>query len=349
MWLALCQSLRVSVFLDALHKRPTSHTPIWLMRQAGRYQASYQAIRQKVDFLELCRTPELACQVTVDAVDQLGVDAAIIFADILLILDPLGVDFSFEKGMGPKIATPLRENAQIDAIPDEIDVEASLGYVGESIKLARAALDVPLIGFCGAPFTLASYAIEGGGSKNYHKTKQFMLSDEPRWHALMDKFARALGAYVSMQVDAGAQAIQVFDSWIGCLGPLDYDRYVAPHTKTVLDAVQGRVPTIHFGTGNPELYPSLKKAGGDVIGVDWRLPLDEAWSRIGEDRAVMGNLEPATLLAPKDVMCARATEVLKRAAGRPGHVFNLGHGIMPQTTVDQVKCLVDHVHEVSAR
>jgi uroporphyrinogen decarboxylase len=337
----------MSVFLDALHRRPTSHTPIWLMRQAGRYQASYQAIRSKVEFLELCKTPELACQVTYDAVDQLGVDAAIIFADILLILEPLGIPFSFEKGHGPKIHTPIRTAAQVDAMPNSIDVE-SLGYVMEAIKLARRAIDVPLIGFAGAPFTLASYAIEGAGSKNYFATKKIMYGDEGMWRALMEKFSTALGQYLNAQIDAGAQCIQIFDSWVGCLSPADYRRFVLPYSRKVLAAVKGRVPTIHFGTGNPSLYPLLKEAGGTTIGVDWRTPIDEMWDLLGDDVGVMGNLEPAMLLAPREVMNARASEILRRTQGRRGHIFNLGHGIMPTATVAQTKALVDHVHEVSS-
>lgn len=321
------------------------------MRQAGRYQASYQAIRSKVSFLELCKTPELACQVTVDAVDQLGVDAAIIFADILLILDPLGVPFTFEKGAGPKILEPVRTAAQIEALAESINPKESLGYVMESIKLARGALDVPLIGFAGAPFTLASYAIEGGGSKNYYETKKIMYGDPALWDVLMTKLSDALALYLEAQIDAGAQALQLFDSWIGCLSPADYDRFVKPYVKRIFDRIQGKVPTIHFGTGNPELYASMKAAGGDIIGVDWRVDLAEAWLRLGGPKGtgIMGNLDPAMLLAPVDVMNKAADEVLAKAAGRKGHIFNLGHGIMPTTTVDQVRALVDHVHEASQR
>mgnify|MGYP001794176702 FL=1 len=336
-------------FLDACHRRPTDFTPIWLMRQAGRYQPSYRAIRDKVSFLDLCKTPELACQVTVDAVEQLGVDAAIIFADILLILEPLGIGFEFAKNHGPKIHEPIRTAAQVDAVAETVDAEGELGYVMEAIRLARGALDVPLIGFAGAPFTLASYAIEGGGSKNYYETKKIMYGDEGLWHALMGKLSRALAAYLNAQVDAGAQCLQLFDSWIGCLSPEDYVRYVQPHVKSIFDAVGDRVPTTHFGTGNTELYPHMKAAGGSMIGVDWRVPFDVARARLGDDVAHMGNLEPAMLLAPHDVMKARATRILEQAGPAPGHVFNLGHGIMPQTTVDQVKALVDHVHETSER
>lgn len=339
----------MAVFLDALAGKPTPYTPIWLMRQAGRYQPSYRAIREKVSFLELCKSPDLACQVTVDAVDQLGVDAAIIFADILLVLEPLNVGFSFEKGHGPKIHEPIRRAEQVDAIPETIDAVESLGYVMQAIRRARAALDVPLIGFAAAPFTLASYAIEGGGSKSYYEAKKLMFGDSGLWDTLMTKFADALALYVSAQIDAGAQAIQLFDSWVGALSPADYRKYVMPYTKRVFDAVQGRVPTLHFGTGNPELLVPMREAGGDVTGVDWRISLSEAWSRLGPEARVMGNLEPAMLLAPIELMKQRASEVLAQADGRPGHVFNLGHGIMPQTTVDQVRTLVEHVHEASAR
>ncbi len=343
----------MSAFIDACWREPTDHTPIWLMRQAGRYQASYQAIRSKVSFLELCKTPDLACQVTVDAVEQLGVDAGIIFADILLILDPLGVPFDFEKGHGPKIFDPVRTHAQIDEMPDEIDAEESLDYVMKAIELAKDALDVPLIGFSAAPFTLAAYAIEGGGSKNYFETKKLMYGDEGAWKVLMTKVADALAAYLLAQADAGADALQLFDSWVGCLSPADYDRYVAPYTERIFDALDelDDVPVLHFGTGNPELLGPMAEVGGDVIGVDWRIDLGDAWDRLGgpEEVAVQGNLEPAMLLAPPDVMKQAADKVLESAGGHPGHIFNLGHGIMPTATVDQVRQLVDHVHEATSK
>ena len=336
----------MSAFLDACWRKPTSHTPIWIMRQAGRYQASYQAIRSKVSFLELCRTPELACQVTVDAVEQLGVDAAIIFADILLILDPLGVPFSFEKGHGPSIHTPIRTAAQIDAMPERIDATESLGYVMEAIRLVRRAIEVPLIGFSAAPFTLAAYAIEGGGSKSYYETKQLMYGDEGAWRVLMTKMADALAGYLRAQAEAGAQALQLFDSWVGILSPADYRRYVAPYTERIFSQLADlEVPTLHFGTGNPELLVPMKDVGGDVIGVDWRIDIDQAWNRLGgpSEVAVQGNLEPAMLLAPPKRMKTAATAVLDAVGGRPGHIFNLGHGIMPTATVDQVRQLIEHV------
>jgi uroporphyrinogen decarboxylase len=337
----------MAVFLDALARKPTPYTPIWLMRQAGRYQPSYRAIRAKVSFLELCKTPELACQVTVDAVDQLGVDAAIIFADILLLLEPLNVGFSFEKDHGPKIHAPVRDAATVDAMPTEIDAASSLGYVMDAIRLARRALSVPLIGFAAAPFTLASYAVEGGGSKSWNETKAFMVKDEGVWHALMSKIAHATGAYLNAQIDAGAQAVQLFDSWVGILSPAAYRKFVMPHSKAAIDAVKGRVPVIHFGTGNPELYPLMKEAGGDVIGIDWRLGIDTARARLGADVGIQGNLDPAFLLGPRAALFAECDRILAENGGAPGHVFNLGHGIMPEATVDGAKALVDHVHEAS--
>ncbi|MFO0692082.1 MAG: uroporphyrinogen decarboxylase [Polyangiales bacterium] len=338
----------MSTFLRALRREPTEYTPIWLMRQAGRYQPEYRAIRSKVSFLELCQRSDLAAEVTVLAVEQLGVDAAIIFADILLILEPLRIGFEFTKDDGPRILAPVRTAAQVDAVAESIDVQASLGYVMESIRLAKKDLKVPLIGFAAAPFTLASYAIEGGGSKNYYATKKLMSSDPGLWHALMAKLSRATAAYLNAQIAAGADAVQLFDSWIGCLSPEDYAVYVQPHVKSIFDALDRSVPAIHFGTGNPSLYPLMKAAGGDVIGVDWRVSLDTAWSTVGSDVGIMGNLDPAYLLTSVDAMKAKATEILRNAGGRPGHVFNLGHGIMPEASVDQVKALVAHVHETSA-
>ncbi|MGE0787951.1 MAG: uroporphyrinogen decarboxylase [Sandaracinaceae bacterium] len=340
-----------AVFLRACRREPVPHTPIWLMRQAGRYQASYQAIRAKVDFVGLCKSPELACQVTVDAVDQLGVDAAILFADILLILEPLQIGFRFEAGEGPTIDAPVRDAEAIDAIPDEIDPNAELGYVMDAVRLIRRALGdrTPLIGFAASPFTLASYAIEGGGSRDYHHTKQLMYGDPGAWHALMGKLSRAIASYLNAQVDAGAQAVQLFDSWVGALNEADYRRYVFPYVEAIFDRISGRVPTIHFGQGNPELYGALKEAGGDVISVDWRVRLDDAWSRLGDGVGIQGNMDPTAILGPREVMFEHAKAVLDQAGGRNGHIFNLGHGILRWSTVDQVKALVDYVHETSAR
>lgn len=340
-----------SVFLRACRREPVPYTPIWIMRQAGRYQPEYRAIRSKVSFVELCKTPDLACEVTLLPVEQLGVDAAILFADILLILEPLGIGFEFTKDDGPSIPRPVRSAADVDRVSEDIHAADSLGYVMEAVKRIRAGLNgkVPLIGFAGAPFTLASYAIEGGGSKNYLKTKQFMLSDEGLWNALMRKLSRAIADYLNAQIAAGAQAVQLFDSWIGALSPADYARYVQPHMKSIFDALPPDVPQIHFGTGNPALYPLMKQAGGSVIGVDWRVDLGTTWDALGHDVGIMGNLDPASLIAPREVLQARASEVLKAAGGRDGHIFNLGHGVYPEVSVDQVRALVDHVHEASAR
>ncbi|MFW5926306.1 MAG: uroporphyrinogen decarboxylase [Myxococcota bacterium] len=338
----------MSVFLRACRREPTEHTPIWLMRQAGRYQPEYRALRAKVPFIELCKTPELAAQVTLQAVDDLGVDAAIIFADILLVLEPLGVGFEFTKGDGPRILEPIRTAAQVDQVADTIDASAELGFVMDAIRLARRELKVPLIGFAGAPFTLASYVIEGGGSRNYHEAKKLMIGDEGAWNALMRKLSDAIVGYLNAQIAAGAQAVQLFDSWVGCLSPGDYARYVQPHVRGIFDRLDPSVPSIHFGTGNPALYPLMKEAGGDVIGIDWRVELHTQWDALGET-ALMGNLDPASILAPREAMFERADAVLAQAGGRPGHVFNLGHGVMPEAEVAQVRALVDHVHERSAR
>ena len=339
----------MSVFLKACRREPTSYTPIWIMRQAGRYQPEYRALRQRVSFIELCKTPELACEVTVRAVEQLGVDAGIIFADILLVLEPLRIGFEFTDEHGPKILNPIRSAAQVDAIPERIDASRSLSYVMDAIQATRKELKVPLIGFAGAPFTLASYAIEGGGSKNYYETKKLMYGDEGLWNAFMSRLSSAVANYLRAQIDAGAQAVQLFDSWVGCLSVEDYRRYVLPHTQAIFDALPADTPAIHFGTGNPALYPLMKQAGGEVISIDWRISIDDAWLELGDDVGVQGNMDPAALLASSDVMRARASQVLESAAGRPGHIFNLGHGIMPQARVDQARALVDHVHEASQR
>ncbi len=336
----------MSIFLSACRRQPTPRTPIWLMRQAGRYQPEYRAIRAKNSFLELCKNPELAAEVTVLAAEQLGVDAAIIFADILLVLEPLKIGFEFRADDGPHIHEPVRTAAQVDAVAAEIDPAADLGYVMDAIRAARRDLKVPLIGFAGAPFTLASYAIEGGGSKNYYETKKLMYADEGLWNALMEKLSRAIAKYLNAQIAAGAQAVQLFDSWVGCLSPYDYRRYVQPHVRSIFDALDRSVPSIHFGTGNVSLYPLMKEAGGDVIGVDWRVHLGEVWDALG-DVGMMGNLDPAALLAPEEAMFRMADRVLEDAVGRPGHIFNLGHGIMPSADPAQVRALVDHVHERS--
>jgi len=319
------------------------------MRQAGRYLPEYRAIREKTGFLELCRTPDLAAEVTVQTAVRLGVDAAIIFADILLVLDPMGAGLEFTGGDGPAIRHPVRSAADVDRLR-EVEPGA-LAYVAEAVKRARAALPaaIPLIGFAGAPFTLASYLIEGGGSRLHARTKAFMLADPGAWRALMEKLGRAVAAYLDAQIDAGADAVQLFDSWVGCLPPSDYRTHVLPHVRELIGAIRPGTPVIHFGTDTAGLLECMRAAGGDVIGLDWRVDLDAAWSRLGHDVAVQGNLDPVALLAPVAEIRRRAAAILGQAAGRPGHIFNLGHGVLPQTPVEHVLALVDAVHELSAR
>jgi uroporphyrinogen decarboxylase len=338
-----------SPFMRACRREPVPYTPVWLMRQAGRYMREYREVRARTGFLEMCKTPELATEVTVTAAERLGVDAAIIFADILLILEPMGIDLEFAKGEGPVIHNPVRTAADVARLREVEDV-AALDYVFEAIRLTRRALkaDLPLIGFCGAPFTLASYMIEGGGSKNYVHTKRLMYEDAGAWHALMELIARALSKYLNAQVAAGAQAVQLFDSWVGCLSPGDYQAYVLPHTRSVIQAVEPGTPVIHFGTGTAALLELMREAGGDVIGFDWRVDLGEAWQRVG-DVAVMGNLDPVQLFTNPGFIRAQAQKILDRAGGRNGHIFNLGHGILPETPVDNVLSLIDSVHELSQR
>ena len=333
-----------SRFLRACRREPVDVTPIWLMRQAGRYMAEYRAIRDKVSFLELCGTPHLAAQVTLEAAEILGVDAAILFADILLILRPMGLDLEFAKGEGPLIHNPVREPADVDRVRPFSD-PGELGHVYEAIRLIRADLpeNIPLIGFAGAPFTLACYAIEGGSSRHHERAKTLMYRDPGAWDVLMARFVDGTVAYLKAQVEAGAQALQIFDSWVGSLGPADYRRFVRPHMARLFDALPADVPTIHFGTGTATLLELQKEAGGDVIGLDWRVELGEAWDRLGDGVAVQGNLDPVLLLAPEPELRRQARRVLDQAGGRPGHIFNLGHGVLPQTPVENVRRLIDEV------
>jgi len=319
------------------------------MRQAGRYMPEYRAVREKLGFLELCKTPDAAAEVTVTAAERLGVDAAIIFADILLVLEPMGVGLEFTRGDGPAIERPVRSVADVDRLRD-VEPDA-LRYVAESVRKARAALPtrLPLIGFAGAPFTLASYLIEGGGSRTYARTKTFMYAHPEAWRALMERLVRTVSAYLNAQIAAGADAVQLFDSWVGCLAPADYRTHVLPHVRSLIGAIRPGTPVIHFGTGTAGLLEAMRAAGGDVLGLDWRVDLDAAWARVGHDVAVQGNLDPITLLAPIAEIRAQAAAILGQAAGRPGHIFNLGHGILPQTPVDHVRALVDAVHELSSR
>ncbi|HEY9677446.1 MAG TPA: uroporphyrinogen decarboxylase [Drouetiella sp.] len=337
------------LFLRACRKQSVSRTPIWLMRQAGRYQPEYRAIREKVSFLELCHNSALSAEVTVMAVEQLNVDAAIIFADILLPLVPLGVGLRFEKGDGPVIERPVRSVEDVQKL-NKFSVETELGYVLESIRLAVKGLNgrVPLIGFAGAPFTLASYMIEGGSSRNFDKTKTFMYTAGGAWHALMETLSVLTADYLNAQIGAGAQAVQIFDSWVGCLSPSDYATYVAPHMKTLMSLITRTVPVINFGTGTATLLDQMKDCGGDVIGLDWRMELDKTWATLG-DIAVQGNLDPVVLLSSQKEIRAQVERILGEANGKPGHIFNLGHGILPPTPVENVKYLVELVHELSSR
>jgi uroporphyrinogen decarboxylase len=335
--------------MKACRREPTTVTPVWLMRQAGRYMKEYRELRSRVGFLELCRTPELVAEVTVTAAERIGADAAILFADILLIVEPLGLSLAFNQGEGPSIEPPVRRAADVDRLR-EVDHQA-LAYVYDAVRATRAALDprTPLIGFAGAPFTIASYMIEGGASRNFEETKQFMYRDPGAWHALMGRIARGLIGYLNGQIEAGAQAIQLFDSWVGCLSPADYREFVLPHSRAVIQGVQPGMPVIHFGTGTATLLTDMRTAGGDVIGLDWRVELDDGWKLLGPDVGVQGNLDPVVLLADRSTLRERARRILAQAAGRPGHVFNLGHGILPQTPVENAIALIDAVHELSER
>ena len=337
-------------FLKACRREPVDATPVWFMRQAGRYMQEYQAVRARHSILEVCKTPDLAAQVTLQPIERFPLDAAIIFADILLPLEPMGIKLEFAEGEGPVIHNPVRDRAAVERL--RVTDGEELEYVAQSIRQARKALAgrVPLIGFAGAPFTLASYAIEGGGSRNYIETKRIMYGEPEAWHRLMDKLARVVTGYLRRQIRAGAQAIQLFDSWVGCLSPSDYAEYVSPHVQLIFEGLKHEgVPLIHFGTGTATLLRLMRQAGGDVIGVDWRVNLDEAWTALGHDVAVQGNLDPVTLFAPLHEIERRVEEILRRAANRPGHIFNLGHGILPKTPVEHVAATVNMVHKLSQR
>jgi uroporphyrinogen decarboxylase len=335
-----------SRFLDACRRRPTDVRPVWFMRQAGRYMKQYRDIRLKHGILEICKRPDLAAEVTLQPVEILDVDAAIIFADLLLPVEPMGLRLRFATGEGPVIENPVRTSSDIDSL--SISNTDELGYVGESIQQVVKALAgrVPVIGFVGAPFTMASYMIEGGPSRNFLKTKQMMYRDETLWRRLMGKLVDVLGAFAVLQVSAGARIIQVFDSWVGALGPDDYVRYVAPYSRALIERIRAAsVPVIHFGTGAAGFFRELHAAGGDVMGVDWRINIDQAWMDISYRSAVQGNLDPAVLMAPIPELRARVHELLKRTGSRPGHIFNLGHGILPETPVENVKACVEIVRE----
>lgn len=332
---------RQSLMMRACRLEPVERTPVWLMRQAGRYLPEYRSVREKLGFLDLCKNPRLSAEVMIATVNRLGVDAAIIFSDLLPILEPMGMDLEFAVGEGPVIHNPIREAAEVVRLKELDDLD-QLSFVMDVVQATRAGLDdsIPVIGFAGAPFTLASYCVEGGGSRAWLHTKTLMYRHESAWHDLMGRLARAISRYLVAQIDAGAQIVQLFDSWVGCLSPADYRRYVLPHSRAALAEAAKRAPAIHFATGNPALLPLLREAGGSVIGIDWRIDLDEAWKIVGHDRAVQGNLDPAVLLSDRDTVRRRTLEILAQAGGRPGHIFNLGHGVLPQTPVENVLELI---------
>ncbi|MFH1017914.1 MAG: uroporphyrinogen decarboxylase [Pseudomonadota bacterium] len=342
------EATKSSVFLKACRKEKAPHTPVWLMRQAGRYMKEYREIREKVRFLELVKTPDLACRVTVAAVEKLRTDAAIIFADILVITEPMGFELEFPEKSGPVIHNPFASSKDLARL-EEFDPRESLSFVMEAISLTRKALkpDIPLIGFAGAPFTVASYVIEGASSRDFQRTKTLMRSDPGLWKALLERISQATTNYLLAQIEAGAEAIQLFDTWIGTLNPREYKEYALPYTRQVLEALPKDVPRIYFGTGTEAFLEEFALAGASVIGVDFRSPLDKAWSRLG-DAAIQGNLDPTALLSDRDVIRREATYVLNEARGRRGHIFNLGHGVLPQTPFENVRYLVDFVHEATA-
>jgi uroporphyrinogen decarboxylase len=335
------------ILVRALRREPVERTPVWYMRQAGRCLAEYRALRERYGILEMARTPELCAHVTEMPVSRLGVDAAVLYADIMLPLDGMGVPFRIEPELGPIVEAPVRDSRAVDALRI-VPPEEATPYLFETIRALRRSLppDVSLIGFCGAPFTLASYLIEGRPSRDYARTKAMLFGEPDLWHRFMERLASVLAAYLCAQIDAGVDAVQVFDSWAGALGTEDYRRAVLPHTSRLFAAVGARVPRIHFATGNPALLPLVASVECEAVSVDWRVPLDEAWRAIG-DRAIQGNLEPAVCLAPFKVVADHADDVLRRAGGRPGHVFNLGHGVLPGTDADTLARLADHVHEAS--
>ncbi len=335
--------------LRAARGERVDRTPVWFMRQAGRYLPEYRAIRERHSLLEICERPALAAEVTLQPVRRLGVDGAILFADILLPLVPMGLRLEFAKGEGPVIHNPVRTEEGVGRLV-AVDVRDALGPVLETVRLVRRDLDpaIPLLGFAGAPFTLACYAVEGGGSRDFLETKRLMLGAPRVFDALLARFATVVGDYLAGQVEAGADAVQVFDTWAGVLSPADYRRHVLPHSRRLFERLSTLgVPRIHFGVGTTTLLEAMREAGGEVIGLDWRIPLDEGWARVGADRAVQGNLDPAALFAPLPELKARVRDVLGRAGGRPGHIFNLGHGILPGTPVENVRAVVDLVHDLS--
>ncbi len=336
-------------FLRACWGKPVDRTPAWYMRQAGRYLAEYRELREGHGILDIAKTPKLAAEIARLPVEKLGVDAAILFADIMIPLEPMGVGFHIEDDVGPVIHEPIAERKDVDRLA-AIDPEKDLTFIAETIGLLRDAVDVPVIGFSGAPFTLASYLIEGRPSRDFAKTKALMFRDETTWRRLMDVLADVVATYLRFQVKAGAHAVQLFDSWVGALGPADYARYVQPFSRAVFEGTRGLgVPRIHFGTNTATLLELMRDAGGEVIGIDWRIPVDEAWRRLGDGVAIQGNLDPAALLAGKEFAIARTREILDRAGGRPGHIFSLGHGVAPGTPPEVLAAVTEAVHAHGGR
>lgn len=343
----LTPALANSRFLKACRREAVDARPVWIMRQAGRYLPEYMNVRSKVTFIELCNTPELAAEVTLTAQRVLDVDAAILFADLLPILIPMGLDLEYQKGEGPVIHNPVRTSAEISRVR-AVEEMSSQQFVFDAVRLIRRDLpaNIPLLGFAGAPFTLASYIIEGGGSKNYVTTKTIMQTDRGAWSDLMEKLVRTLIGYLRAQIAAGCQAVQLFDSWAGCLSPADYREYVQPWSRQIIAAMPPEVPVIHFVTGNPSLLPLCAEAGGSVIGIDWRSDLETAWRTVGFDKAVQGNLDPVTLFGDWSAIKARTDAICAVSARRGGHIFNLGHGVLPETNPQVVKDLVRYVHDL---
>ena len=337
-------------FLKACRREPVDRTPVWFMRQAGRYMAEYQRIRAKHSILDVCKVPDLAAEVTLQPIERFDLDAAIIFADILLPLEPMGLQLTFKEEQGPVIFNPVRHGDDVTRLR-HIEPDA-FRFSFDAVRLTKKALDgrLPLIGFAGAPFTLASYAIEGGSSRNYLNTKQMMFGRPDQWHALLRKLSDVVVTYLDNQIRAGVDVVQLFDSWVGCLSPADYGEYVLPHVKSVIDRLKPQgIPIIYFGTGTSTLLPLMRSAGSDVLGLDWHVELDEAWARVGFDVAVQGNLDPVVLFAPLPEIERRVKDILGRAGNRAGHIFNLGHGILPKTPVEHVESAIEFVHRYGTR
>ncbi len=338
-------ALKNDRFLKACRREPVDRTPVWFMRQAGRYQAEYRALRERYTLLEICRRPELCARVTALPVRQLGIDAAILFSDIMVPLGPMGIDYELKENVGPVIANPIRSLEDVEALRP-LEPEAELPYVFDTIRLLVQELDVPLIGFAGGPFTLASYVIEGRPTRTFVETKSLMYRAPDVWHALMERLTDGVVRHLRAQAAAGAHALQVFDSWVGALEVRDYQQYVLPYMRRLFaETADLGVPRIHFGVGAGHLLPWMREAGGEVIGVDWRVPLADAWERVGDGVAVQGNLDPVLLLAPDHVLKARVEEILDSVRGRRGHIFNLGHGVLPATDPDKLKRVVEWVHQ----